>query len=495
MSGESTPDPAATADRIRFPFSRSWMVRRLWLLAAVNALLIGASWLFTLYYRVTLSSDWSAGSWVKYLFVQFHMAAENVLVTWYSSMILLSASVVSLFCHAADRIHGAPKGVMRVGWLLLSVILLLLSADEIGSIHERIGMLPILNFSGSGALGWSTVLAIPIGVVALFIVVFALTRVRRFPWALGFMILAAVLYVINPLLEKTQISLLAVSPSKDAWFPHDFSLHLEEGAELYGGLCFLIASSLYLLGSMAGTRTLDLPKAWIDRCLAVLITAMVLTWFLIQLSGFSFIKADDGMPENWYPSALCMLLAFVSSLMWHSIDPERREEDRHLARLPAFFLLLSFYYGVWIKGWLDADAIEWTYAPFLVSAFLFGIAWRMTAYLWPRIEFLPGLVGLGVWLPLLGAGLAFGPNYAVDIVEVAAFAILLIVMLQQIVIWQRSRSGARQGSAASPRYDLADGPWIRSGNGRPDAAAAGHGGWRAWRLHWRGTPPVRGDGS
>lgn len=429
------------------------MLRRLWLLAAINALIIAASWAFTHYYRVSLAGEWEAGGGVKYLLVQFHLAAENVLVTWYSSTLLLFASVMTLFCFAVDRRTAATRNPISFGWLLLSGVLLLLSADEVGSIHERLGMLPSLNLHGAEAAGWSRVLAVPIAAVAIFMAAFGFVRVRRAPWALVLLLLGVVCYAMNPILERTQMRLLATTFSKDSWQDHDLSLHVEEGAELFGALCFLSAGCAYLMrarpdasqpagAASSVSEPLRVPLACLIKLLAGLFGALTISWWVIEATGFTSIEADKGKPENWYPSALAILCACASSLLRRALAPALRRERRSLAGVTVFFWCLAIYYGIWVKGGLEMDAFRALHLQTIVSIGWLAAAGMVAACLWQRADSWFRQAGVLAWFAMLAAGLMTGPEYAVDVFEVAAPAILLLVLVHELADGQQPAHGA-----------------------------------------------------
>jgi len=395
---------------------------------------------------MTLESDWDAGGKIKYLFVQLDLASENVAVTWYSSTLLLLGSVMALFCFVVDRKNESTRTVISWGWLMLSAMLLVLSADEVGSIHERLGMLPALNFSGTEAPGWIKVLSIPIAGVALCLITFGVVRVRRSPGALGFMLLGTALFGSIPLLDRMEMNLVATTYSPEVWFEHDLGVHIEEGSELYGALCFLAAASLYLLRGLAALKrsgpeqnveTLQVPAAWAFRAVTLLLAAMASSWFLIKSTGFSSIHHEGGgFLENWYPDALAMLLAIVTLGTRQSIAPERRSEHRHLTFLPIFFVGLAVYYGAYGKGWLGMTVFQPLHLQAIASIGIFAASNAVAAYLWPRLDTWLERAGLVAWVVLLGVGLLTGSSDTVDAIETTAYAVLLLVFVRRLQLHQ-----------------------------------------------------------
>lgn len=415
-------------------------------LAVVNLIALAGSWGFNVYYRETMNADWEAAGWFKYLYVQFHLAAENVLATWYSSTMLFGAGLGSLLCAVIDRESGGRRDWLSYGWLILGAIFILLSADEVGSIHERVGMMPEMNLFGSEELGWSKVLAVPIGIVAVFMAAFGWLRVRRSPWAFGLLVLAVGLYVINPVLERVQMGLLDNYQGAQSQFEHDVSLHLEEGAEIFGALCFLAMSWRYLLDALArrgGELRLVVPRTAVYGALAVFFAVLLAAWFWMQDYGFSNIAADDGRPENWYPSALAILIALSVDVLRRELRDSESETTRGLRFVAAYFWLSAAYYGIYGKGWVSGDASEGMTLLDWVGIAQFIGALAVTLLLWSRLRDTLERAGLMSWLPLLAIGLTTGWDELVDFFEVVAFAVLLVAIARRLVAEDQAPASAQ----------------------------------------------------
>jgi len=96
-------------------------------------------------------------------------------------MLLLLASAAALWSFALDRQIDRGRNVLSLGWLILAAIFLLLSLDELGSLHERLGALRTSAPPGSveqAPRGWVVLLALPIAVTAAFMTTFAWFRLR-----------------------------------------------------------------------------------------------------------------------------------------------------------------------------------------------------------------------------------------------------------------------------------------------------------------------------
>jgi hypothetical protein len=247
---------------------------------------------------------------ITYVLVQFHLATENVIAAWYSSMLLLSVATAAVIAYALDRrqSHAGLERLIDAGWLVIAGCFALLSLDEIGSLHERIGM---VTRGGSAATGWVYVLAVPIGLIALFMAAFAWLRLRRAPAAALFFGAGIALFLSNPVMELIEMSLLHGGGSIRI---HDSLLVVEEGlAELGGTLCFLLGVLLYIRASAgAGPHhfALDTPAAIAALAAGgLLLTAgvPVTRWFVDRLP-----PGDTGIPDNWFASAALYLLALLA---------------------------------------------------------------------------------------------------------------------------------------------------------------------------------------
>lgn len=123
---------------------------------------------------------------------RMQLTHENTLGAWWSGVLLMMLSV-----HAYDARLAALKSSPHVerAWAILACILIFLSADEVGSIHERLGILGVR--AGVGAWGF----LIPLGAVLGAFLLAALHifwkaggehRRRVWPLTLGFALLGSV---------------------------------------------------------------------------------------------------------------------------------------------------------------------------------------------------------------------------------------------------------------------------------------------------------------
>jgi hypothetical protein len=297
--------------------------------------LLAANLVFTagtaLFIREWGHREWHgpAGQWlIDRVLVQFHLATENVVAAWYSSMLLLTAALASALAFALEKKgtvtvfrekrgqspFSAKKGdshLFLYGWLGLAAAFAGLSLDELGSLHERLGM---LHRAGGSAHGWVYVLGIPILGVAAFMAAFAWVRLRKVPAALWLFVAGIALFLSDPVFELFEMALLRAGRGNDLVI-HNALLVFEEGiVELGGALCFLLGVLIYIRRTAGdGPHVFELSTRalpWI-ACVGLLMTAAVpgAHWFVAQLP-----PGDTGIPDNWFPAAALYALTLLSLL-------------------------------------------------------------------------------------------------------------------------------------------------------------------------------------
>lgn len=89
----------------------------------------------------------------------FNLDREQSLPTWYSSVLLLMASVLSAIVAIGARQSREPDSI---AWTILAVLLLLASQDEIAGVHELVNTFWAKRFPGNDVVfhvGWTFVYA------------------------------------------------------------------------------------------------------------------------------------------------------------------------------------------------------------------------------------------------------------------------------------------------------------------------------------------------
>jgi hypothetical protein len=411
----------------------------------LNLCMLGGTWLFSIYFREDLSGNWEAGSAVKYLLVQFNLAGENVTAVWYSSMLLLLIAVMSALCFIADwqRFHDWRDRYLSYGWLLFTLIFTMLSLDEIGSLHENIGMLTALNPFGDYALGWVFLLGIPIGLVGLLMLVFSWVHIRRSPWALTFAILGIMLFISNPFQEHIEIKMWSSVPDPISWQRPIIFILLEEGTEIFGSVCLLIATTIYAIFATRKSTTSPLAsqidiECYLKRKTAIVSTIVFACFFclliaIVHLTLKDVAGGDRGIAKNWFPSSFAFLVFLISIYIFSSIRRYKENRGKSYLILAIFSLLLSMYYGssnyayfLWGDRSLPGKAIH---TILLTVAIATGIKLILQVKdWWSRL-------GIVTWLLFLGAALSVGKIYSAELTFIG-FASLLIALLAHVYRWQ-----------------------------------------------------------
>jgi hypothetical protein len=303
-------------------------------------------------------------NFLTYVLVQTHLATENVIAAWYSSMLLLAVSVCAAAAYSirtpSDDVWTPPW--LRPGWLVIAAVFALLSFDEIGSWHERIGA--ALSF---GALrGWVYVLALPILAVAAYILAFAWMQMRRVPLTFHFVAIGTAFYLLDPVLEQIEMSLIhgaGADPESWARFAHDTLLVLEEGVlELFGTLAFLMGFLMWLreaaLHSPAHTLTwsADADAAARAGGIAALVTIVGVPFSAVMIRVLP--AADTGIPMNWFPAAAAFLMVLVAFGVGAGTAQTNYPRRELVAAAAILGLVISAYFGAGIHGYTNWGSFD-----------------------------------------------------------------------------------------------------------------------------------------
>ena len=325
------------------------------LAACTVALLAGTAVLLQRYRE--RGPDLALDPFLLQVLAQSNLAVENVLATWYSSMLLLATAAVCVFCFLAE--WRRPTSVLRFGWIVLAVVLAGLSWDELGSVHERV-QLP------SGTVGWLLWFVPFLVAVPGFLLLFAWCRLRRSRWALVYVCVAVALFVTVPVQEFVEVEVMAANAEPGWQRPVPFVV-LEEGAELLAVqflLAGLIRHALDVLGQRRGGRvvlTVTVPgrRTMSALWIAVVGLAAIATHELGRL-----VPPDPshGRPENWWPSAL----AFAAAVVALSAIARARPGRESLSY--ALLAVLSLLVGAYVGGTVVYDAVRGVLAAGILVA-------------------------------------------------------------------------------------------------------------------------------
>ena len=258
-------------------------------LITVSAVLVCATWVLR---------------WQVALFLApLNLSNENVAAAWFSGMLLLLGSL-----HAADGFFRLRQTNLKaaLAWCVICGMLLALSADEVGSLHERIDdvvkMGPWLSYLPFlivllGCCAWSF--------IQLWITPSERSRVPGL--ILGFAILVSV--GGQEYLEKA---------IKWPWYLGAFRSAFEEGSELLGMIILIytmLPNSLGLFSrqrQLAGPAFSSIPTLrWV-----IVAAAALLAWPVATLSASLDLQITAGHLSDWLASALFFLSAALLLNNW-----------------------------------------------------------------------------------------------------------------------------------------------------------------------------------
>jgi hypothetical protein len=417
--------------------------QRIAALAAATTMANVVFLLGTYFHRVVASGlDWR----VRYVTRHFSLTGENAMSVWYASMLLLLVGLAALACFGLDWRASTSKRERQVtaGWLLMATAFVILSIDELGSMHERLGALTQLDPTGGRAAGWVGPLLIPILAVAAFLSAFAWHLMRRSWVAAVFMAAGVVCFLSIPLqehLERVMMTQGIGAAEPEDVRPVGWAL-LEEGTEVFGTMFFLLAALTFLRylasGGGAGASSQRDPgiirihatPATIHR-LAISTVAVLLCGLLLIRFGFMpFFEQKEkwGNPLNWFPAALALLAAMTAVAGWLNLRRRGAPAGTSPARLGLpLFAVVSL-----------AVSVDHGAAQVLSHAF-----WSMHAAQRVVVDLLViALIGLGaraLWIDpvtasmrrtimgwaILSSAAVAGPASAAVALSFSAYAVLL----------------------------------------------------------------------
>lgn len=307
----------------------------------------------------------------------FLLWGENNLAVWWSSLNLFVAGCLAYeaFCHLGAKTRNA--------WLTLAILFVALSADELGSFHERLG-------------GWMNLL--PYAVLGIGLLIYALTilfRERQSRFLATCILLGFVIFGLVAVQEYFEHAI------EWPFWLLGLRVAMEEGSELLGIFVCLIGIVRQRREHFSPSAFVAIvPNPWRMKFLSLILLGGAAFHCVISLYVASSLTASDfisrGNPTLWYPSMVAFLL--FSALLWSHL--EKPMSNRHLP-----LLMLSIY--SLISSALVVDPIRWLgvsnrlYLLYFIQIVVIGLGLFYAErnvetincnFLWP----LSLLVGLGL---------------------------------------------------------------------------------------------------
>jgi hypothetical protein len=236
--------------------------------------------------------------WGPGLLERFLLTRENNVGAWWSGMLLFVLALNAWSAGLARRSARASRA-----WASIGFILLFLSADEVGSMHERLGILG--DALGVGSWG----LILPLGAVVGAVLLHALYVLwqqdgPRLPALLlmGFAMLGSV--AVQEVLEHRLVwETLAANAIRDM---------IEEGTELVGMLLLLAVITPETFGKPSERRHAGGPLAFAESDARAFLIAAALVVPVFTVIGVLIGEDGRGRLTDWLAAVGFMSAALLA---------------------------------------------------------------------------------------------------------------------------------------------------------------------------------------
>ncbi|OGW78005.1 MAG: hypothetical protein A3C51_01660 [Omnitrophica bacterium RIFCSPHIGHO2_02_FULL_46_20] len=163
------------------------------------------------------------------------MDTEANIPTWFSSILLFIAAFFAYRCSFLSKTHQNGKTI----WQVLSLWLLVMSCDEVATIHEQVGFLInkyIFKFSRPGSHTW----LLMIGPLAVIIVLSIGIKIKKYlndsTKAARLLIIGALIYFFGSIVLESTLGFLS---SNHLDILRRVEAMLEESFEMVGVIIFI----------------------------------------------------------------------------------------------------------------------------------------------------------------------------------------------------------------------------------------------------------------
>ena len=230
----------------------------------------------------------------------FSLRNESNPAALWSGMLLLLIAIHAFDGHSQ---HQSDNPSVGRAWLVISMILVSLSFDEIGSLHERLPSDTHLQY-----WLWVSPFALVYACASAYALL-VLYRSEEYRWSAKLIFLGFLLFASVALQEEIEWRL-------------DLPEHLkpirggiEEGSELLGMILLLRASMINTRGLLSRTGASAFPvmeavESWRTPVLALgLVGGPLVSIFTVNLDAN---PSNHGSPADWFPAAVFLLAAFAA---------------------------------------------------------------------------------------------------------------------------------------------------------------------------------------
>lgn len=409
-------------------------VRRLaWLFVAMNIFLGATTWLCldVFQHPARYPAAWNHYEALSAL-RELNTQEENCLADWCKSLGHSMPAWAALFCFALDgRLHRDKRSHwLRCGWLLLASVFILMSFDEVASIHERSGSLTSLVpfHHGTQQLGWVYVLTVPIAAFALAMLWFAYARVlTQSRVAFALLAFGIFLYGTKPLHEHYEMKMWAAAGWADNWArPAAFNV-LEEGCEMFGGLFAALGIWIYALSTLrmrpscSEPLTISFPARRVLIWAAVILGGMAAIMFTLERLPLE-MNEELGIPKLWFPDILAFLCFAVLARLW--VVTKTGRAGYLVSAL--FNLWLSAFWGAALWGFYNLGHVDFL-RHYLYLA-MYGATSAAGVFLMLKSRLSAGRLAYLVWALLVYYALRHDRDHSVEIGYFAS-AVLLVTLI------------------------------------------------------------------
>jgi hypothetical protein len=263
---------------------------------------------------------------------QVTLAAENNAAGWVASMKLFGVGLAAIVCVVVERqvadnsLWGrrelSPTGI---AWAALAAGFLLLSLDELGSLHERLYESPALRqrLPEIDLLeGWAAMFTAPLLLMAAVVFWTAWWDLRGVPRVIPLAAICVLLLLSAPIHEHFQVTSGASISHATAWQRPAWQIVAEEGSELLATFCFLSAGLRFAEYRSRGSRRIDgkvgLEFGWRWPVALIGLYLLGLGVFHPISPGIAHAVEGQGGASNWFPATAalvgCLLAMHLAAL-------------------------------------------------------------------------------------------------------------------------------------------------------------------------------------